>query len=163
MEEYVSPDGRKRAVLPHYRRRRRSAPGLRRVPVATPTPSTLAAIAGLPEAQAVRRFVADLLGCTSVIVLWLVDGELRDVWVSTDPARDAGYADTPYALNPVRLWSCVTWDGRPWSAEPSPRTLTRRGMQAFEAHSVIRFSRGGVNGCMEMTATGLAHLLARAF
>jgi hypothetical protein len=77
----------------------------------------LAATAGLPEAEAVRRFVADLTGGAAVIVLWSVGGELRDVWVSDNPAADAGYASTTYA-EPGESVALRYWDGREWHAEP---------------------------------------------
>jgi hypothetical protein len=64
----------------------------------------------LPEKQAVRRFVNDLVGGASVIVLWSVAGELRDVWVSDDPTRDAAY---PQPGESVVL---RYWDGHAWSA-----------------------------------------------
>ena len=75
----------------------------------------LAATTGLPHDEAVRQFVNDLVGGLSVIVLWWVAGEMRDVWVSDDPAKDAGYASTAYA----EAGESVTlryWDGRAWQA-----------------------------------------------
>jgi hypothetical protein len=77
----------------------------------------LAATTGLPQAEAVRRFVGDLVRGRSVIVLWSVGGELRDVWVSDDPARDAGYASSASAQPGESVLLCY-WDGRAWSAEP---------------------------------------------
>jgi hypothetical protein len=71
----------------------------------------LAALTGRPEAEAVRRFVEDLVGSRSVIVLWSVGGELRDVWVSDDPVRDAAY---PLPGESVAL---RYWDGRAWPGE----------------------------------------------
>ena len=76
----------------------------------------LAATSGRPEAEAVRRFVADLVSGASVIVLWSVGGELRDVWVSDDPAKDTGYASTAYA-EPGESVVLRYWDGRVWPAE----------------------------------------------
>jgi hypothetical protein len=73
----------------------------------------LAATTGLTESEAVRRFVDDLVSGRSVIVLWSVGEELRDVWVSDDPIRDAAY---PLPGESVML---RYWDGRAWSAEPS--------------------------------------------
>lgn len=77
----------------------------------------LATLIGLPEAEAVRRYVADLVGGESVIVLWSVGGDLRDVWVSDDPIKDAGYASTSYA-EPNESVALRYWDGREWHAEP---------------------------------------------
>ena len=76
----------------------------------------LAAITGLPQAEAARRYVADLVGGQSVIVLWSVRGDLRDVWVSDDPAKDAGYATTTYA-EPGESVALRFWDGRAWRTE----------------------------------------------
>lgn len=78
----------------------------------------LAATLGIPEADAVRRYVADLIGGASVIVLWSVGDKLRDVWVSGDPAHDAGYAASAYA-EPGESVVLRYWDGRAWVAEPS--------------------------------------------
>jgi hypothetical protein len=75
----------------------------------------LATTTGLPEAEAVRRFVNDLVCGRSVIVLWSVAGELRDVWVSDDPSRDATYSDTAYA-QPGESVMLRHWDGRAWPA-----------------------------------------------
>lgn len=73
----------------------------------------LAAVTGLPEADAVREFVDDLIGGVSVIVLWSVNGELRQVWVSDDPQEDAGYATSKYA-EPGESVELRYWDGQPW-------------------------------------------------
>ena len=77
----------------------------------------LAALTGLPEGEAVSRFVADLIGGKSVIVLWSVGGDVRDVWVSYDPDKDAGYASTAYA-EPGESVALRHWDGRTWRGEP---------------------------------------------
>jgi hypothetical protein len=85
----------------------------------------LAATTELPEAEAVRRFVGELVDGRSVIVLWSVDGELRDVWVSNDPAADSRYASTASA----ELGESVAlrhWDGRAWYAETLPTCLDLR-------------------------------------
>ena len=104
MEEYVSPDGQLRF----------------RVVTGTDGDVTLgfdgfpwhthadilAATSGLPAAVAIRRFVSDLIGGVSVIVLLSVGGELQDVWVSDDPVRGAVY---PQPGESVVL---QYWDGR---------------------------------------------------
>ncbi len=69
----------------------------------------LASLSGLPESEAVRRFVDDLLNDRAVIVLWGVPGEVRDVWVSEEPARDADYPLEGESIE-LRYWS-----GRPWA------------------------------------------------
>src|SRR5206468_1014471 len=106
MEEYLSPDGQLRF---------RVAPGeegdvsLGFVGFPWHTHGDILAVTtGQPVAAAVRRFVTDLVGGQSVIVVWSVGGEVRDVWVSDDPARDAGYAQ------PGESVELRHWDGREW-------------------------------------------------
>src|SRR5262249_4306158 len=90
VEEHVSPDGRLRFLVVTGEQGELT---LGFAGFAGPTHADIrAALPGLPEAEAVRRYVSDLVGGESVIVLWSVGGELRDVWVSDDPAKDAGYA-----------------------------------------------------------------------
>jgi len=62
--------------------------------------------------------VSDLLSGVSAVALWAVGGELRDVWVSDDPAGDAGYACSPYAEAGESV-ALRYWDGRAWRAEPA--------------------------------------------
>ena len=113
MEEYVSPDGllRFRVVTGDDGD---VTLGFDRFPWHTHA-DILAVTSGLPEADAVRRVVADLIGGVSAVVLWSVEGELRDVWVSDDPAADAGYANTAYA-EPGESVALRYWDGRTWPA-----------------------------------------------
>jgi len=68
----------------------------------------LASLSGLEQAKAVRRYVDDLLDDKSVMALWGVPGEVRDVWVSEEPARDAEYPIEGEVIE-LRYWS-----GRPW-------------------------------------------------
>jgi Pentapeptide repeats (8 copies) len=68
----------------------------------------LAALTGLAEMAAIRRYVDDLIGGRSVVALWSVAGELRDIWVSDNPERDANY---PQAGESIEL---RFWDGSPW-------------------------------------------------
>ncbi len=69
----------------------------------------LASLSGLSEPNAVRRYVDDLLGDRSVVALWGVPGEVRDVWVSEEPSRDAAYSIDGETIE-LRYWS-----GRPWA------------------------------------------------
>jgi hypothetical protein len=114
-EEHVSPDGLLRFLVVTGDDGD-VTPGFDDFPWHTHA-DILAATTGRSEAEAVRRFVDDLVGGVSVIVLWSVAGELRDVWVSDDPASDVGYADSPYA-EPGESVVLRYWDGRTWSAEP---------------------------------------------
>jgi hypothetical protein len=106
LQEYVSPDGRLRLLV-----------------CASPDgdlalgfdgyewhthADILARLSGLDQTEAVRRFVDDLLSDRAVIVLWGVPGEVRDVWVSADPALDKDYATERETIE-LRYWS-----GRPW-------------------------------------------------
>jgi hypothetical protein len=50
--------------------------------------SILAALSGQDELPAVERFLADLIGNVSMIILTRISGKLVDVWVSDDPAQD---------------------------------------------------------------------------
>lgn len=83
MEEHVSPDGRLRFRIVTGENGD-VALGFDGFPWHTHA-DVLAGITGLPEAEAVCRFVADLVNGASVVVLWSVGDELRDVWVSEDP------------------------------------------------------------------------------
>ena len=75
----------------------------------------LAVTTGRSVEEVVRQFVGDLLSGESVIVLWSVGDELRDVCVSDDPARDASCA-LPGESVVLRYW-----DGRRWSDESADR------------------------------------------
>jgi hypothetical protein len=86
----------------------------------------LADLTGLPEAEAVRQYVDDLVGGKSVIVLWSVDGELRDVWVSDDPVQDAGYAHSAHAA-PGESVVLRYWDGRSWRNAPGAADHAENG------------------------------------
>jgi hypothetical protein len=68
----------------------------------------LAAVAGLPEADAVERFVRDLVENRAVIALSRTGGLLTDVWVTDEPASENRY------LSPGESVELRYWDGRPW-------------------------------------------------
>ncbi len=120
-EEYVSPDGRLRFRVVTGENGDVML-GFAGFPWHTHA-DILAALSGLPEAEAVRRFVADLVGGESVIVQWSVHGDLRDVWVSDDPVKDAAYASTAYA-EPGESVVLRYWDGRAWRAEQGAADVT---------------------------------------
>lgn len=69
----------------------------------------LAEVSGLGQPEAVRRYVADLPHDRLAIALWGIPGEVRDVWVSDDPARDTAYPIEGEVIE-LRYWS-----GRPWA------------------------------------------------
>ena len=108
VEEHVTPDGRLRFVVVADTGGD-LALGFDGFPWHTHS-DLLASLSGLPEPEAVRRFVDDLLGDRSVIALWGIPGEVRDVWVSDEPTRDAAY---PLAGETIEL---RYWSGRPWAA-----------------------------------------------
>jgi hypothetical protein len=107
LEDYISPDGRLRFVVD-------AAPdgdlvlGFHGFLWHTHA-DLLAAMSGLPETEAVRRFVDDLLQDRSVIALWGTSEGVRDVWVSEEPERDATYPLEEESIE-LRYWS-----GRPWA------------------------------------------------
>jgi hypothetical protein len=68
----------------------------------------LASLSGLEQAEAIRRYVEDLLNDKSVIALWGVPGEVRDVWITEGPARDAAYP-TDGEVIALRYWSGRNW------------------------------------------------------
>ena len=73
----------------------------------------LAAVADIPETEAVERFVQDVLGNRAIIAVSRVGGEIRDVWVSDDPTSEHRYLSEGESVE-LRYW-----DGREWSgAEP---------------------------------------------
>lgn len=110
MVEHVSPDGQLRfRVLTHDDSD--VSLGFAGFPWHTHA-DILAATTGLPETEAVFRFVNDLLNGVSVIVLWSVGDELRDVWGADDPASDAAYPQWGETV------SLRYWNGRPWQAHP---------------------------------------------
>ncbi|THD46893.1 MAG: hypothetical protein E8A46_25400 [Bradyrhizobium sp.] len=79
--EYVSPDGQLRFLVacPDW------TIGFEGFPSHTHG-SLLAAGSGQDEISAIKRFVADLTGNISVIVLTRRSGVLTDVWITDDPA-----------------------------------------------------------------------------
>ncbi|MEO1525112.1 MAG: hypothetical protein AAFX06_06730 [Planctomycetota bacterium] len=65
---------------------------------------TLASILNLPKPQAVRSYVDDVLNDRAVIAMQYIDGELRDIWISKDPAGDLKYCH-PNERVDFRYWS----------------------------------------------------------
>jgi hypothetical protein len=106
VEEHISPDGRLTFLVVQGEDGDVSM-GFAGFPWHTHA-DILAALAGLSEAEAVRRYVDDLIGGVSVVALWSVAGELRDIWVSENPERDADY---PQAGESIEL---RFWDGSQW-------------------------------------------------
>jgi hypothetical protein len=70
--------------------------------------SVLAALSGQNEIPAIERFVADLIGNISVIVLTRRSGALTDVWITDDPTTAfSGYKryGWPDETIEFRLWN----------------------------------------------------------
>jgi hypothetical protein len=70
----------------------------------------LAATSGLPEDEALRQFLRRLCDGSLAIVVFKVAGDVRDVWVSDDPAADAHYAAEGESVE-LRRWDGGRWAG----------------------------------------------------
>ena len=68
----------------------------------------LAASFGLPEREAIERFVADLITDRSVIAVSRVGGVIQDVWITDDPASELRYKPEDEEIE-FRYWH-----GQPW-------------------------------------------------
>ena len=67
----------------------------------------LAALAGLPEKEAIRQFVDQIIGDHQIIVVSRVDGEVRDIWPTDDPKQEFEYKPPEESLE-FRRWSgCI--------------------------------------------------------
>lgn len=64
----------------------------------------LASSSGLSEDVAVRQFVDLLLTDQTVVAVVRIGGQIRDVWISDDPAKDAKYKQSDETLE-FRYWS----------------------------------------------------------
>lgn len=71
----------------------------------------LAGTSSRSELQAVDQFVQDLLGNIAVIAVSHVDGKVRDIWVSDDPAGESRYLGEGESVE-LRYW-----DGRKWGMQ----------------------------------------------
>ncbi|APW63767.1 hypothetical protein [Paludisphaera borealis] len=106
LEKHVSPDGRLRFLVSVDPDGDLSL-GFDGFPWHTHA-DILASLSGLPQPEAVRRFVDDLLNDRSLVALWGVPGEVRDVWVTEEPARDAVYPIEGETIE-LRYWSSRPW------------------------------------------------------
>jgi hypothetical protein len=79
----------------------------------------LAAVTGRSEAEAVERFVQDVLGNQAVIALSRIGGEVRDVWVTERPASESRYLSEGESVE-LRYW-----DGRKWAGPESVAAAAR--------------------------------------
>jgi hypothetical protein len=70
----------------------------------------IAASFGMPEREAVSRFVDDLLADRSVIAVSRVGGIIQDVWITDDPTSELRYKPEGEEIE-FRYWS-----GRRWQA-----------------------------------------------
>jgi hypothetical protein len=68
----------------------------------------LAAASGLPEPEAVARFVDDVVADRAVIAVLQVAGEVRDAWVTDDPATEGRHLAEAESLD-LRYWSGREW------------------------------------------------------
>lgn len=74
----------------------------------------LAALSGLPEPDAVSRYVDALLENKSVVAIATVDGEVRDIWIADDPLREDPYKPQNETIT-LRYWDGRSFD--PLTAE----------------------------------------------
>jgi hypothetical protein len=68
----------------------------------------LASIRGLPELEAARSYVDDILNDRAVIAMQYIDGDLRDIWFSDAPNREPRYSDAKECIE-FRYWSGATY------------------------------------------------------
>ena len=101
-EEHVSPDG---ALILAVETLKGSdvAIGFRGFPWHTHA-DILASIRSCTEPHAVREFVDDVLHDRALIAIQSVDGDIRDAWVTDDPAKDRKYQQPNEQLG-FRYWS----------------------------------------------------------
>jgi hypothetical protein len=69
--------------------------------------SILAALSGLPESDAVRRFVEHVTGDEQIIVISRVNGKVQDVWPTDDPQTELKHKPPEESLE-FRRWSGIT-------------------------------------------------------
>ena len=108
VEEHVSPDGRLRFLVV-VDASGDIALGFDGCPWHTHA-DILAALSGLPAADAGRQFVNDLLSDKSVIAVWGVPGRVDDVWVSEDPTSAIAYPQDGEIIE-LRYWNGRPWEG----------------------------------------------------
>jgi hypothetical protein len=68
----------------------------------------LSATSGLPQPEAVERYVRDLLEDRAVVALSRVGGAVAEAWVTDCPESESRHA-SPGEVVDLRYWS-----GRPW-------------------------------------------------
>ncbi len=105
--DYVSPDGRLRFTV-HSDADGDVTLGFEVFP--WHTHADLLAGAGATESDAVEQFVQELLGNRSVIAISRIGGEVRDVWITYDPASESRYLSEGESVE-LRYWDGSTWSG----------------------------------------------------
>lgn len=68
----------------------------------------LASIRSLPERDAVRSFVDEILNDDALIAMRYIDDVLVDIWISDDPRGDLRYCE-PNERFVFRYWSGATY------------------------------------------------------
>ncbi len=68
----------------------------------------LASIRNLPESEAVRSYVDDVLNDRAIVAMQYIDDDLRDIWISDDPNSDLRYCDSNERID-FRYWSGATY------------------------------------------------------
>ena len=68
----------------------------------------LASQYGLPEGEAIERFVSDILRGRAVIVISRLGAHIRDIWTTSEPEEELNLRENDEQLE-LRYW-----DGTPW-------------------------------------------------
>ena len=71
----------------------------------------LASMKSMNETQAVRQFVDDVLSDRALIAVQFIDGNMHDVWITDDPAKDCEHKQADEEIQ-FRYWSGRTCSSR---------------------------------------------------
>ncbi|WP_165253312.1 hypothetical protein [Paludisphaera soli] len=109
IEEYVGPDGALRFQVTRDPASGETILGFAGYCWHT-HPELLAAGYGLPEPEAVRKSIDDLLADRLVIGIFRQHGEVSDVAIEDDPGHGYEWME-PWESIEYRYWSGKTWEG----------------------------------------------------
>ncbi|MGZ8900089.1 MAG: hypothetical protein ACXW3Z_08335 [Limisphaerales bacterium] len=106
VEEHTTPDGLLRLAVARFDDGD-IAIGFHGLPWHT-HPSILAALSGLPEDQALRTYIDEVITGHRTIAVIRVDGKIQDAWILDDPDHIARYKKYAPPTETIELRS---WDG----------------------------------------------------